>query len=1067
MEVNDKNKLNVLDFVSEYDRAQVNRALAFKELTSSTFRLPNCLEVQVLGARNLRSMDSNGLSDPYYTVQVRKQSINSDTIVKTLNPSFPARIEQFYVDDPSAVVSVHIRDEDVLRPSDFLGQWNTTAKWLLINPKKCKYVEWEMLTEEDRRQGWVGFWAPLVDEHFRSEGMCGDVHVRLRWVYNPALPDARPGERRESQTPIQQLNQLRHEIRQRLGDLERIFDILKHIPVLLDCEGMFVLNDTKLSIHDVIFGRRREADNAVKKLMVKHRENVEKRQNSLMKDYPRSLDVKETVVTPREENKVVVDKTVVTAPPMDHITAVETPWRGVLYKEKGVLPLESPAATTSTSTTTATTATPPVTAPVMPPGATTVPMQQDGIDEVTITSVDPTNPTLPKNFDLTIDTKKGTGAMGATPVMVSEKPSTVPSTASPKVVPYNYAPTVKTTSSSKLTSVKKSSDNLVANKDVLTAEEREQFERDRDREHQREMETGSGVTTVNTAGTNTSWFQPAPPAPMATAEQDLQKTIVSELGSGDKLNAVYPEALVSSAPSGDKGYVRGELAGVRQKDLGYNESVYLGAEEDDEAAEQRNEDRFNDDEREYDQDGREFVKIRPIVWRKQFLARHGDPGLNVYKFLERLIRGLVPKLAADVRLQKALAGSTIKSLLKGELTSTDSSKAAAKSAPPEPGARDHGIKGVAQKVAGGVKGVAHTVKDQAKLMENKILHRSQNSPLRSDSTRAVTGSLEGVDSKGYPYVREGDEFEGSSPKSEPASRPVQGQDADFNKSALVIAGGLEAVWQGRHRITSLFRRWKPWHVEIKGDTIFYHKSPPTMMTLSATDAAWYTLDLTWIQDIYLTDSHREFNNELVLRFIQDDNTLHFRLPNRTTTPSLQEWLTAFRKVQQVQQERSRLGSLIAPSESPKVRSTVASTQTTWPGEDIQPQPRSRGSSLATRDINLVPQGKKEITPVTSPTGSSTPFVQQQPDTSYGQQPPLSSNLTKMPIPAQLSEKDQILSGTSKPVQEIELKVPSQSRTDVVAPGSLDKMKQQQQMPGVTTTGDITTDPSLSHSVAQS
>jgi hypothetical protein len=607
----------------------------------------------------------------------------------------------------------------------------------------------------------------------------------------------------------------------------------------------------------------------------------------------------------------------------------------------------------------------------------------------------------------------------------------------------------------------------------MSTDEREQFQRQRERElQQRQRDTAvAGTTTVNTAGTNTSWLTPAQQsqatAPITTSQRDLKETIVSELGSGDKLNAVYPEKLVSSAPFGDKGYVRGELAGL-QENLGYSDDVYLGTEEDDEAAEQRNEDRFDDDDREYDQDGREFIKIRPIVWRRQFLARHGDPGLNLYKFLERLVRGLIPKLAADSRLQKALAGSTLKSILKGELTSSDDASKVSGAAPVDPGAQQHGVKGA-------IKSAAHAVKDQAKLVEKKLFHHSQDAQLQTDPKRPVTTYAEGDQQKNFPYVREGDESESvPDAKDAPATRPVHGQDADFNKNELVIAGGLEAVWQGRHRITSLFRRWKSWHVEIKGDTVYYHKtgmlSALSSGTASAADAVWYTLDLTWIQDIYLTDSHRELNNELVLRFAQDDHTLHFRLPSRTTTPTLQEWLAAFKRVQQVQQERSRLGST---AESPKATSTMPRTTTktttstasqqtsSWPGEDIEPQPRSRGSSLAvppTRDVNLVtPTQQVNVTTAALPKQQdTTPYVQQQPDTSYLTQ----SQQQQQPVMTSSTLPQSSLSSSSMQQKQPEVNISVQQPSQVEVSTPMDKTKTQ-------VTYDVTADPNYAPSVAQS
>jgi len=928
LEVNDRNKLNLLDFVSEYDRAAVDRALRKKDINPRAFRFPNCLEVQVLGARNLSSEDRSGQSDPYYVVRVRKQTVVSETVVKTLNPAFPPRVEQFYVDDPSAVVSVVLQDQDVARRSDYLGQWNTTAKYLLIDPKKNKYNEWERLSDEDRRQGWVGFWAPLVDKHFREEGQHGDIHLRLRWVYNPALPDVRPNERRESQTPMQQLNTLRHEIRQRLGDLRHIMDILKHIPILLDYEGLFVLNDTKISVHDLLFGRKREADNIVRKVVVKHREETIKRQTEQMQEFPRSLDVKETA------------------------SALD---RDKLYGQ----PEEKQEPKT------------------------------DGIAEVVITSADPNQPRLARNLDLEVNTRTGepilsedmratTTTGGSSTTTQQQQPqqqeqrAMATLTKENKTVEFDASKNIITSTGIQPTFVpnrEKYEEEKECDTDVVGKEERERMERDQ----AREQEKSRSQNTANTAGVNSTATQStvqSAPEPVQTT--GLKQALREDLG-GDKLMAVFPEKLVSSALGGtDQGYVRGPLVGT-QEDLGRQDDLYLGSEEDDEAAEMRNEDRYNDDDREYDQDGREFIKIRPIVFRKQFMARHGDPGLNLYKFLERLVRGLIPKLASDTRLRRAFEGTAIRSLFKGELREGGITEVPSTATGTQPSS-EPGVHGAAHKVGDGIKHAAQAVKDQAKLVQKKMFGEGQDEQVRQQQEggergqvhhEALTGSkvTTAVPAAATMRSEKGDYYQGgssesvsSSPKAVSNTRPVHGQDEDFIRSDLVIAGGLEAMWQGRHRLTTMFKRWKPWHVEIKGDAIYYHKNPSLGAFSSgagtAAEHTWYLLDLTYLQDLYLTDSNRAQNNEMVLRFTEDDHTLHLRLPSRTTTPTLQDWFEAFRKVQSAQQGRSRQTE--EESASPVVPSTQA-----WPGEDKTPQPRARGSSLhktalaqPTKDVNL-------------------------------------------------------------------------------------------------------------------
>jgi len=448
--------------------------------------------------------------------------------------------------------------------------------------------------------------------------------------------------------------------------------------------------------------------------------------------------------------------------------------------------------------------------------------------------------------------------------------------------------------------------------------------------------------------------------PTSDEQLCLKKAVSDEFGEGDKLNAVYPEKLISSVPGSDEGYVRGELLDVR-REITRTRDVYLGAEEDDEATEERNEDRFDDDEREFDQDGREFLKIRPIIWRKQFLTRHGDPGINVWRFLVRIFYGLVPKLAADGRLQKAVAGSTLKSFFTGDLSVLSNAKNDDSDLNVSTMTGTAHQRGLGGRIALATRNMARGVKDQAKLVEQKLRHpknRDTNDqpqassadasvPRRDDKAaesgvRSTSNVAQVRQSEDY-YENRGEEQVGK--PSDMKIHRVQERDVDANKSPIVTVGTLEAVWQGRHRITSLFRRWKTWHVEIKNDAVFYHRvhqlsSFPQIG--SSPDSVWFTLDLAWLSDLFITDSSRSHNNELVLKFVQDDSTLHFRLPKGTSSPSLDEWLDAFRKVSKAQQDRRRLGTVGTLSAEADTQHSTG----TWPGEDRQPQQRQRGSSLA-------------------------------------------------------------------------------------------------------------------------
>jgi len=168
-----------------------------------------------------------------------------------------------------------------------------------------------------------------------------------------------------------------------------------------------------------------------------------------------------------------------------------------------------------------------------------------------------------------------------------------------------------------------------------------------------------------------------------------------------------------------------------------------------------------------------------------------------------------------------------------------------------------------------------------------------------------------------------------------------------------------------------------------------------------------------LSDMYLTDSSRVHNNELVMKFVQDDSTLHFRIPSRMASPLLGDWLTAFRRVQSVQQERKRLGTAANLSDS---ESGTQQSMETWPGEDVQPAQRQRGSSLAVsisapkqQDVNVdinnpyelgdfetkvKPQENKTTTSSQMPTSTDTTMDKKTMSSSSQQQQPFVSQQQK-------------------------------------------------------------------------
>lgn len=247
-------RLNINEMTKAFAMGELNAAFRAKKIDSKP--KPNMLEVRVLRARNLLAKDSNGFSDPYAVVQLRRESKQTSITMKTLNPVWTHDTFQYQIRDPSAVIHVALWDADFGKKADFLGHWVMTLKWLIMDPKHCRHVEVEKLSEQEENDGWIGMWVPLVDINYQNEGAHGDVNIRLRWFYDPTVSDV--GELTPtSQSALDQITDNSNETRMRLGDIEQLINQLNHFPVLFDV-GRVVVRNAKMSVHDLLRKKRKK-----------------------------------------------------------------------------------------------------------------------------------------------------------------------------------------------------------------------------------------------------------------------------------------------------------------------------------------------------------------------------------------------------------------------------------------------------------------------------------------------------------------------------------------------------------------------------------------------------------------------------------------------------------------------------------------------------------------------------------------------------------------------------------------------------------------------------------------
>jgi hypothetical protein len=699
MEVSDKNNLNIPYIIKEIDQGQVRmaehlqtqrnrmgemlrkRSLRTDESLIRKFA-PNCLEVQVLGARNLKSMDRDGLSDPYYVVQVRKEERRSEPVLNSLNPVFLLdRVEQFPLYDASTVIQVKLLDADVAR-SEFLGQWVMAAKWLQINPERFgKYVEWDTLTTADQKDGWIGFWAPLVNEDFREEGMCGDVHVKLRWIHSPAFPD-KPlvAGTFVEESPLEQLNETRKDIRMRLGDLEWWKEMIKHIPVLLDFHGDVILQNTKLSIHDLLFGK--QEDNRAAK-----REDKEQQRMVEQKRYQREQQERQAIA-PVPASDIRTEVTV-TAPADAKVT--QQP-RVAGAGDKLQVTTNAPADV-----------------------RTTQPQSGDQQVRVTTTAPAPTAVT-PATPNTAANTAVVHPSLSTDYERVKEGESTTTTGLSNVTTLDEEGHHLRSRFRQKLHNMhmhmhlprfmrknSTSSDPGIASQDNYEGDQVQHGRVTQTTERNAEEPTTSGPTSSAVKPTERSVVSGVPKnvhLPTDAAAQNLTHMDETVDPSNPPVAIQQISGAGTGEPQQEQHLERGETTRRPVVDQPRNQ----------EETESQGDDYTDDytleeeEDMEYDQYGRKYAIIKPIIWQKQFQARGGDPGLNAFTFLKRLIRALIPKIATDARFEKALAGTAVKGVLTEKMA-------------PSSG---HGIKKVAHKVKSAVKDAALSAKEHAKLTEKKV-----------------------------------------------------------------------------------------------------------------------------------------------------------------------------------------------------------------------------------------------------------------------------------------------------------------------------------------------------------
>lgn len=108
------------------------------------------LIIQVIEARNLLAMDSNGLSDPYVKVQLGRQRAKTKVVKKSLNPIWDEEFS-FRVGNLKEEICISVLDEDKYFADDFLGQIKVPVSNLLDKENLSLGIQWYPLQPKSKK----------------------------------------------------------------------------------------------------------------------------------------------------------------------------------------------------------------------------------------------------------------------------------------------------------------------------------------------------------------------------------------------------------------------------------------------------------------------------------------------------------------------------------------------------------------------------------------------------------------------------------------------------------------------------------------------------------------------------------------------------------------------------------------------------------------------------------------------------------------------------------------------------------------------------------------------------
>ncbi|KAH0628090.1 hypothetical protein JD844_008808 [Phrynosoma platyrhinos] len=80
------------------------------------------VSITLIEGRELKAMDSNGLSDPYVKFRLGQQKYKSKIVSKTLNPQWREQFDFHLYDERGGIIDITVWDKDAGKKDDFIGR---------------------------------------------------------------------------------------------------------------------------------------------------------------------------------------------------------------------------------------------------------------------------------------------------------------------------------------------------------------------------------------------------------------------------------------------------------------------------------------------------------------------------------------------------------------------------------------------------------------------------------------------------------------------------------------------------------------------------------------------------------------------------------------------------------------------------------------------------------------------------------------------------------------------------------------------------------------------------------